>query len=115
MVASSKFRGAVGFGKNVEKTPGVWDDVITEHIYRGDIVRPGRRLLVGDQVNSDIGTENSISIIADPYASEHFFAIRYVRWAGTLWIVSTVEQQGARLTLRLGGVYNGPTAAPSSP
>jgi hypothetical protein len=34
---------------------------------------------------------------------------------GTLWTVSDVEVQSPRLLLRLGGVYNGPRAAPSSP
>jgi hypothetical protein len=31
---------------------------------------------------SDLSVSNSISIVADAYASEHFFAIRYIEWAG---------------------------------
>jgi hypothetical protein len=49
--------------------------------------------------------------MADAYANEHFFAIRYVEWAGVLWTVSMVEVQSPRLLLRLGEVYNGPTPA----
>jgi hypothetical protein len=49
--------------------------------------------------------------VADQYANEHFFAIRYVEWAGTLWTVDSVEVQIPRLLLRLGKVYNGPTPA----
>ena len=49
-----------------------------------------------------------ISIVADPYANENFFAIRYVQWMGTLWKVTEVEVQSPRLLLRLGGKYNGP-------
>ena len=68
------------------------------------------------QVNDDITVQNSISIVADAYAFEHFFAIRYIRWAGTLWKVSDVEVQRPRLILRLGGVYNGPAdPTPISP
>jgi hypothetical protein len=59
-------------------------------------------------VNNDLTVSNSISIIADAYANEHFFAIRYVDWAGALWTVSEIEIQSPRLILRLGGVYNGP-------
>ena len=62
-----------------------------------------------DQVLDDITVRNSISIVADPYANEHFFAIRYVAWAGSLWRVTDVEVQRPRLLLRLGGIYNGPT------
>lgn len=111
----AKFYGAIGYGETMETAPGVYQDVITEHNYRGDITRNTRRLEDGDKVNDDISVSNSISIVADEYANEHFFAIRYVRWAGTLWKVSNVEVQSPRLLLTLGGVYNGPIAAPIAP
>lgn len=111
----AKFYGAIGYGETVETAPGVYQDVITERSYRGDITRNTRRLEDGDKVNDDISVSNSLSIVADEYANEHFFAIRYVRWAGTLWKVSNVEVQRPRLLLTLGGVYNGPIAAPVDP
>lgn len=107
----AKFRGAVGFSVgSVETKPGVWDEEIVEHIYRGDVVRNTRQLREGDKVNDDLSVGNSISIVADAYAREHFFAMRYVKWAGTLWKVDDVEVQSPRLLLRLGGVHNGNTA-----
>lgn len=106
----AKFYGAVGYGISTETSPGVWEDVITEKNYRGEIVRNTRTLLTGDKVNDDISVNNSISIVADAYANENFFAIRYVRWAGACWTVSEVTVESPRLILRLGGVYNGPTA-----
>lgn len=105
----AKFYGEVGYGLTVETAPGVWRDQITEQKYFGDVIRNSRKLDTGDKVNGDITVGNSISIVADAYANTHFFAIRYVRWAGTLWVVSDVEVQSPRLILRLGGVYNGPT------
>jgi hypothetical protein len=111
----AKFSGYVGYATQIEKAAGVYDDDIVEVKYYGDLIRNTRRLDAGEGVNDDISVSNSISIVADPYASEHFFAIRYIRWAGTLWKVSDVEVQSPRLILRLGGVYNGPTAAPSTP
>lgn len=107
----AKFYGEIGYAISVEAAPGVWGDDITERSYFGDVVRNTRRLQEGEYLNDDLTVGNSLSIVADAYANEHFFAIRYVRWAGTLWIVSDVEVQSPRLTLRLGGVYNGPTAA----
>lgn len=112
----AKFHGVVGYGETVEVRGGVWEDVITERTYFGDVIRNTRRLDNGDKVNSDLSVGNSISIVADAYANEHFFAIRYIEWAGTLWTVSDVEVQRPRLTLRLGGVYNGPKgSAPVAP
>lgn len=106
----ARFVGNVGYAESVEIAPGVWDDVITVRKYYGDITRNTRKLVDGSQVNSDISVGNSISIVADEYANGRFFAIRYVEWAGTLWTVTDVEVESPRLILRLGGVYNGPTA-----
>ncbi len=106
----AKFHGKIGYGLSMETSKGVWEDVITEYPYFGDVIRNTRTLQEGSKVNNDLSVENSISIVADAYAREHFFAIRYIEWAGTLWIVSNVEVQSPRLILRLGGVYNGPKA-----
>jgi hypothetical protein len=105
----AKFNGKVGYGESVQTRPGVFEDVITEYEYYGDVVRNSRTLRDGQKVNDDITVNNSISIVADAYARDHFFAIRYVQWAGALWKVTEVEVQGPRLLLRLGSVYNGPT------
>lgn len=108
----ARFYGAVGYGETVEATPGsgVWDDKITEINYQGDVIRNVRSLQNNDKVNDDIVVDNSISIVADEYAIEHFFNIRYVRWAGVDWTVTNVEVRRPRLILQLGSVYNGPTS-----
>ena len=106
----ARFYGEVGYGESVETSPGVWDDVITEFPYFGDVVRNFRKLEPGEGLNDDLKVSNSISIVADQYAIEHFFAIRYVRWEGVLWTIQTVEVRSPRLILNLGKVYNGPTA-----
>lgn len=106
----AKFYGEIGYGETAETTPGVWEDVITEKSYFGDVIRNSRQLKEGEGVNDDLSVGNSISIVADAYANDHFFAIRYIRWAGVLWTVKNVDVQSPRLILRLGGVYNGPTA-----
>lgn len=106
----AKFYGEIGYGETIEIRRGVWEDVITEYKYYGDVIRNTRRLDSGEKVNNDLSVGNSISIVADAYANEHFFAMRYIKWAGTLWVISDVEVQSPRLILRLGGVYNGPTA-----
>lgn len=106
-----KFFGAIGYGDSVETSPGVWEDtIVEEREYFGDVIRNTRRLTTdSDKVNFDIALSNSIRVVADEFLNEHIHAIRYVRWAGALWIATSVEVQRPRLILELGGVYNGPT------
>lgn len=105
----ARFSGKVGFGTSaVETRPGVWEETIIEKSYFGDVDRNFRMRRPGDQVNDDFSVNNQISIVADAYANEHFFAIRYVEWAGERWTVPTVEVQRPRLLLQIGEVYNGP-------
>lgn len=106
----AKFYGEIGYGESVESAPDVFRDVITERKVYGDVLRNARTLVEGDKVNNDLSVSNSISIVADAYANEHFYAMKYIRWAGTLWIVSNIDASTPpRLILRLGGVYHGPT------
>ena len=79
---------------------------ITERNYYGDVIRNTRRLQSADKVNDDINISNEISIVADPYANDHFYAIRYVVFQGAKWKVSNVDVQYPRLILSLGGLYN---------
>lgn len=115
----ARFSGNVGFiTEDVESRPGVWVENFVERPYFGDFVTNSRQVQDDEKVNNNLNVSNSISIVADAYAREHFLAIRYVRWMGTLWRVPDVrvENDNPRLVLRLGGVYNGTTAsAPSTP
>ena len=111
-----RFRDVIGYGDTVETVPGVWDDVITERYYRGDVVRNTRKYSEGESVNDELTVSNSISVVSDDYLLLHLSDIRYIRWSGTLWKVSDIEVQRPRLILRLGGVYNGPKdPTPASP
>lgn len=105
----ARFYGKVGYGESEETAPGVWADAITEIHYYGDVIRNSRLLRQGEALNMDLSVGNQISIVADDHAMQHFHAIRYVEWAGSLWTVSAVEVQAPRLILTLGEVYNGPT------
>lgn len=106
----ARFHGEIGYAhESIETAPGVWEEQIIEYPYYGDVVRNTRALVGGTSVNDDISVGNSISIVADAYAREHIFAMRYIRWQGALWKIEEVEVVRPRLLLRLGGVYNGPT------
>lgn len=102
----TKFFGRIGFGETVETSPGIWENVITDREYYGDIVRNTHRWDSSQSVNDNITISNQISILADPYAFEHLSSIKYVEFAGALWKVSSVDIQSPRLLITIGGVYN---------
>ena len=102
----AKWCGVIGYAETLEIEPGVWSEEFTERKYYGDLLRNSRRLQGSQQVNDDITISNQISILADPYAVQHFHAIRYAELFGTKWKVSSVEVQYPRLILELGGIYN---------
>jgi hypothetical protein len=106
-----RFHGKVGYGTTVETSPGVYEDVITERTAMGDVIRASRAMTEGDSVNQNLTVGNSISIVADAYASEHLLELRYVTWQGVRWTVTDVAVERPRLILTLGEVYNGPTPA----
>lgn len=103
----AKWSGMIGFATTVETAPGVWGDDVKNRKYCGDLVSNRWRHQNSGEVNDDITVSNEISIIADPYAFENFFAIKYVEFAGQRWKISNVDVQYPRLILTLGGVYNG--------
>ena len=114
-----KFCGIVGYCETVEETgdrEGNWiPDKITERKYFGDVLRNTRRWdNNSDSTNDDLNVNNSFSIVADAYAYNHFFAMKYVKWMGSCWKITNVEVQRPRLILTVGGVYNGPTATTPS-
>ncbi|MDR2395788.1 MAG: hypothetical protein LBD57_04245 [Endomicrobium sp.] len=107
----AKFYGMIGFGQTSETVDGVWTDTPIERPYYGDVQTLTKRASSdADTVNDNITLTNAISIISDPFAINHFFEIRYVRWLEAVWKVNNVEVKQPRLILHLGEVYNGPTA-----
>lgn len=102
----NKFYGKIGFAESIDTSPGVWTEEIVERSYYGDVLSNVRRLEGAQQVNDDLNINNRISILADPYVTDHFHDIRYIELFGTRWKVNSVDVQFPRLILTIGNVYN---------
>lgn len=107
----AKWYGNIGFAEHVEleTIPGYYDEEITVKPYRGELFKNTRILQTSTSgTNDDINIMNQISIIADPYAKNHYFAMRYAEFSGAKWKITNVDaSQYPKLTLTLGGLYNG--------
>jgi hypothetical protein len=110
-----RFYGEIGYAESVETVPGVYDDVITERNYYGDVIRNSRRQDVGQNVNPEMTAGSSISIVADQYVFDNFNTMRYIKWMGVRWLIDEFDVNHPRLILRLGGRYNGPTPTTPDP
>ena len=103
----AKFFGEIGYALTSETKPGVWQEEIIEREYFGDVTRNVRKLDDSGHLNDDINISNEISIVSDPFANENFHSMRYVKFMGAKWKISSVEVKYPRLILTLGGIYNG--------
>lgn len=103
-----KFAGKIGFYEGTKETkPSVYKPVIVERVYIGDVIRNARRFQSTEYQNETTVLSNQISIIADLYFQKNLASVRYVEWMGVKWraTVSTIDYP--RVTIDLGGVWNG--------
>lgn len=110
----AKYFGKIGYTDTLETDPvnhpGVFQEtVIAEREYYGDILANNRRYEKGTGLNDDLNVRNEISIMADPFAIENFSKLRYISWLGSFWKITDAKVEFPRITLTIGGLYNGPT------
>ena len=103
----AKWFGKIGYSTTEEVEPGIYDSIIKELPYRGDIMSSRWKRQNSGEINDDINISNSISIIADPFANQNLGSMAYVECMGAKWKISDVEIQFPRLILTVGGLYNG--------
>ena len=108
----AKFHGIVGFVEYAETGLDIYKEIPSEKEYSGDFTRKSYRSVSTQQsINDNLVINNQLEIIADPYMSQHFPSIKYVKWRGTNWKVTSADDTNfPRIVLNLGEVYNGPTA-----
>lgn len=103
-----KYFGKIGFAETVQTELDCWDTVIKEYEYAGDINRVSTSWQTAEhQLNDNLSVSMEISFIGDVHALENYANIRYATWRGTKWRVTNVSESHPRITLTLGGVYNG--------
>ena len=103
----AKFSGKIGYAIQVESKPGVWTNQIVEKSYRGDFVLKQQRWETTEAVNSNLTLDNSVSIIADPYAYTNLGFMKYIIIGGKKWKISSLAINRPRIVIQIGGIYNG--------
>ena len=101
-----RYHGFVGYGVTAEVKPGVWKETIIEHEYYGEVLRNRTNIQQDNSVGVGIKINNTISIVADPFAYENYYSIRYVTYLGKKWKVRDIEIERPRMKLTIGDIYN---------
>jgi hypothetical protein len=102
----SRWYGKIGFSVQEETSPGIWNEVVVEKNYYGDIYNRSRKWQQSKDLIDDITITNEITITTDPYIIENLTNIKYVVIEGIKWKISNITLSAPRLTLSLGGIYN---------
>ena len=104
---ANRFQAVIGYAVQKETSPGVWVDEITEKKYNCDITKNIKRAQNSEGVNDNVSVSNSFSILADHYSTANFLKMKYLVWMGSKWKIDSVEINYPRLSISLGGIYNG--------
>ena len=102
----AKYYGKIGYAIRTETKPSVWEESIVEKSFCGEQVNVKSKWQTSSHLHDDIQITNQLSIVADPFAYQNFYNIRYIEYKGHKWKVEAVEVQYHRLILTIGGVYN---------
>ena len=102
----SRWYGKIGFSVQEETSPGIWNEVVEEKNYYGDLSKRSRRWQQGQDLIDDITITNELTITTDPYIIENLTNIKYVVIMDIKWKITNITLSAPRLTLTLGGIYN---------
>ena len=101
-----KCSGKIGYARTEEKSPGVYQEIITEKQYYGDVVRNTAQIIDSNTINSNIKLNNSISVLCNNYMSDNIGCVRYLTFKKSKWKVSSIEIKDNRMIFTLGDLYN---------
>lgn len=101
----AKYYGIIGFATQQETKPGIWEDVIEERPYKGDVLRNGRRYDRSESINDNFTITNQFSIVSDAFLYSHIPALRYLEYMGSKFKIVSAEIDRPRVTISVGGVY----------
>lgn len=104
----SRYSGKIGFAYEDEVSPGEYEKIITEKQYYGDYYKVQRQNRSQESTNDKLVIENEISIVGDPFSTDHMMDIVYATFLGKRLKVTHVTADSPRILLNVGEVYNGP-------
>ena len=111
-----KFYGKIGFEITEDKGDDIWQEVVVEKTYYGDILRLQKNKDSGEHINDGLRLNSQFSILMDPWFQNHLSAVRYIEYMGAKWTIDSVDPTNyPRVLLTPGGLYHGNEPEPDDP
>lgn len=102
----AKYYGKIGYAIRQETAPSVWEEKIVTKNFCGEQLNTKSKWQTSSHLNDNITITTQLSIVADPFAMQNFYNMRYAEYLGCKWKIEAVEIAYPRLILTIGGVYN---------
>ena len=104
----ARFHGKVGYLITEDVGHGIHKERIIERPYFGDVNRQAYNWSAGSSLNDNITISNEFSIVADAFAYENLYTMKYITYLGTKWKITNANIARPRIILSIGGIYNAP-------
>lgn len=104
-----RYSGVMGYAVNTEVSPGVYEDIIQERPYLGNVEQRTETFVNGDTLIPNYRLTTSVSVLSDGVFKDMYENLRYIEYKGIRWTASSIVHGYPRITIYLGEVYNGPT------
>ena len=102
----ARYYGNVGYVITEEISDGDWVEREILKPYYGDVLKNYRRIITSSRINGDVKVTKQISIVADKFAMDNYYYIRFVEDMGNWWAVESVDIDYPRLILTIGDLYH---------
>ncbi len=103
----AKFCGKLGFSITKETRLGIYEEIVEEKKYYGDIIKDTRMNEKTSNLNDDISISSKVSIISNDYLIQNVSHLKYIIYLGVKWEVKSFDIERPRIIIYLGGLYNG--------
>lgn len=108
-----RYSGKIGYGQQVERAPGIWEDVITERDALGEVKQTTEAFTVANSILPQYRTTTSVSVVSEGTEKVNYSDLRYVTHAGVRWSPASIVVEPPRLIIFIGEEYHGPIPEPT--
>jgi len=92
-----------------ETKPGIWERSIVEKPYPADISRVYSTRIPDNSQNISKKLNLSFSVYLDAFINDNLENLTYIQYKGQNYIIEELSPLRPKLTIRIGGLYNGQT------
>ena len=103
-----RYAGKLGLSEQVETSPGVWEDRITEQEVLGTMKTLTETHASEDGIHPRVSSTRSIVVGALGIGPQDHSKIMYATYAGRRWTLSSIVDEPPNIRAYFGEEYHGP-------